>query len=58
MVLCLLQGYVFSNIFSIVGGFPLEFIVIHLTRHYTKGVQNVLQIDIQKIHKALEFDFI
>jgi len=26
--------------------------------HYTKGVQKVLQIDIQKIHKALEFDFI
>jgi len=25
---------------------------------YTRGVQKVLQIDIQKIHKALEFDFI
>jgi len=24
----------------------------------TRGVQKVLQIDIQKIHKALEFDFI
>jgi len=27
-------------------------------REYTRGVQKVLQIDIQKIHKALEFDFI
>jgi len=26
--------------------------------HHTRGVQKVLQIDIQKIHKALEFDFI
>jgi len=25
---------------------------------YTRGVQKVLQIDFQKIHKALEFDFI
>jgi len=25
---------------------------------HTRGVQKVLQIDIQKIHKALEFDFI
>jgi len=25
---------------------------------FTRGVQNVLQIEIQKIHKALEFDFI
>jgi len=25
---------------------------------YTRGVQKVLQVDIQKIHKALVFDFI
>jgi len=27
-------------------------------QHCTRGVQKVLQIDIQKIHKELEFDFI
>jgi len=30
-------------------------VLVHV---YTRGVQKVLQIDIHKIHKALEFDFI
>jgi len=32
--------------------------LIFLTYETTRGVQKVLQIDIQKIHKALEFDLI
>jgi len=31
---------------------------MYIFKRLTRGVQKVLQIDIQKIHKALEFDFI
>jgi len=37
-----------------------DFLMLFLNHNqiYTTGVKKVLQIDIQKIHKALEFDFI
>jgi len=34
---------------------PQELRLLHSN---TRGVQKVLQIDIEKIHKALQFDFI
>jgi len=45
-----------TTVYKITGSIPNK--VMSINFKFTRGVQKVLQIDIQKIHKALEFGFI